>query len=153
MICWCMCQCLLFGSGDALFKKKNGECLMFLCSFDHMVGWERFVTCIDECRVFMLRASLSQPYGQACWDLFICSIWWFHAELCAHIYWKTRALQTWYTCLICDGTSQLQRRLIWSIQELVNGLGSSLSPLEPIYRLLLKGLASRNHVCLGPWIT
>jgi hypothetical protein len=55
--------------------------------------------------------------------------------------------------VLCDGTSHLQRRLIWSIQELVNGLGSSLSPLEPIYRLLLKGLASRNHVCLGPWIT
>ncbi len=95
-----MYQCLLFGSGDALFK-KNGECLMFLCSFDHVVDWEGFVTwSICECSFHVM--DFSQP--TICPSLLrfvylqhLVISWW---SLCAC--WETRALQTWYTCIATE---------------------------------------------------
>jgi hypothetical protein len=89
-------------------------------------------------------ASFSQPYAQACWDLFICNIWWFHDDLCAHV---------GRLALFRPGTRALRRNFATSATHLVQirtckRLGSSLAPSELIYRLS-KGLASRNHVCLG----
>jgi hypothetical protein len=92
----------------------------------------------------MLWTSLSQPYGQACWDLYVCSIWWFQAELCAHV----GGLTLFQPC-----TRALRRNFAPSATHLVHirackCLGSSFVPLELIY-MFLKGPARRNHVCFG----
>jgi hypothetical protein len=100
IVSWCMCQCLLFGSSDAPFF-LNGEYLMFLCSFDHVVGWERFVTCsIYECTFHVM--DFSQP---TIWASLLRFVYLQHLviscrALCAC--WETRALQTWYTCIATE---------------------------------------------------